>query len=261
MDTLTKPRLTVFQLIDAERNDALREHRFYVEQAMHRLLAQFGDISAEAERVEMECWEAAYRHSSSDEYDDGMAYEAARDHGIEFHQLLIDMHDRTRLSVVAGMYHHWDKRFRRFLIREMRWSGLVLGTNTKQAIWRFDSGKLEQLLIAFGLDIRTFPQFDRLDAMRLVVNVYKHGEGPAFIKLRQSYPEFVRVLDVGGRDFSDDTDMVVTDDHIKEFSSAIEAFWMALPECLTVDDGPISGIPNEFCKAFDNDLKEAETKR
>src|SRR3546814_13054565 len=38
----------------------------------------------------------------------------------EFHRLLTDMRDRTRLSVVAGMFHEWDKQLRDWLVREIQ---------------------------------------------------------------------------------------------------------------------------------------------
>lgn len=55
-----------------------------------------------------------------------------------------------------------------------------------------DSTKLEQLLWALGLDVRRLSSFPRMDAMRLVVNVFKHGEGQPLDDLRQNYPEFLQ---------------------------------------------------------------------
>lgn len=50
---------------------------------------------------------------------------------------------------------------------------------------------LDRFLLTLGLDVSAFPGFDQLNAMRLVVNVYRHGEGKSLDDLRPIYPEFV----------------------------------------------------------------------
>jgi hypothetical protein len=243
----------VFQLMDAEREDAVVEHRFYVEQAKKRLLSQFDNISAEADQAEHEYWEEGGRSFNPDLNDGGSLAEGARDHGIAFYQLLSEMGDRTRLSVVAGMYHHWDKRFRRFLAREMRWCGLVIGEHTRRALWKLDNAKLEKLLLALGLDIRAFPLFDQLNAMRLVVNVFKHGEGKSLDDLRQLYPKYVPLVGPFAPIYVDDEDMVVTGTDLEGFAEAIEAFWRALPSVLLIDDSIDLDVPDEIARAHRKD--------
>lgn len=241
-----------YHLIDSERGLRISEHRFYVEQAKGRILSQFANIEVEAEQEEAQHWECSGQSFDSEWHDPCDLAEAARDHGVEFYQLLSDMHDRTRLSVVAGMYHHWDKTFRRFLVREFRWTRLVIGNHTRRALWRLDSTELEQLLRVLGLDLRQLPTFPRLDAMRLVVNVFKHGEGPSLDELRQSYPEFLHE-NSHDRDFYDDTDLTVSDAHIEEFSSAIESFWRDIPSSPIFDAEADIDVPLKFAKAWNKD--------
>lgn len=246
---------TAFQLTEPEREDAIAEHRFYVEQAKTRLLSTFNNISAEADQAARDHWEASGRTFHPDYSDEGDLAEAAENHGIAFYQLLAEMHERTRLSVVAGMYHHWDKRFRRFLAREMRWPGLVPGEHTRRALWRIDSAKLEEFLRGLGLDIRTFPCFDRLDAMRLVVNVFKHGEGKSLDDLRRLYPEFVPLAGPVATQCLDDTDMVINDKHVGEFADAVEVFWRVLPAELVFDAGTDLYVPDEIAKGYRKDME------
>ncbi|MHA6203512.1 hypothetical protein ACXU4B_03695 [Dyella soli] len=243
---------TAFQLADFERESLIAEHRFYVEQARTRLLSQFANIEAEAELAEQEHWDRSGESFDPERHDPGDLAEAARDHGVQFYQLLGDMHDRTRLSVVAGMYHHWDKSFRRFLIRELRWPRLVIGDHTRRTLWKLDSIKLELFLRALGLDVRKFASFPRLDAMRLVVNVFKHGEGPSLDDLRQNYPEFLRKQTYAWG-FSDDTDMLVSDEQVDTFAAAIETFWQELPSELTFEEDSELDVPKDFEKAWHKD--------
>lgn len=72
------------------------------------------------------------------------------------------------------------------------------------------------------------------------------------IGLRQHYPEFLRkhTYDWG---FSDDTDMLVTDEHIGTFAAAIESFWRELPPELTFDEDSELDVPRDFEKAWHKD--------
>ena len=47
------------------------------------------------------------------------------------------------------------------------------------------------LLNDFGWDCRSLPSFSKIDACRLVVNVYKHGKGPSLEDLAKRYPEYL----------------------------------------------------------------------
>jgi hypothetical protein len=244
---------TAYQLMESERELRISEHRFYVEEAKSRLLSQFANIEAEADQAEKEHWKRSGEFFNPEWHDPGDLAEAARDHGIEFYQLLNDMHHRTQLSVVAGMYHHWDKTLRRFLVREFKWPRLVIGDQTRRALWKLDSAKLERLLKALGLDLSLFSCYPRMNAMRLVVNVFKHGEGKSLDDLRVLYPEFLR--DSSRRwGIFDDTDMVVSNTHIEEFAAAIESFWRALPPEIIFEEDVVLDVPDDFEKAWKKDL-------
>ncbi|MGV8960728.1 MAG: hypothetical protein ACOH1V_10105 [Stenotrophomonas sp.] len=167
---------SVFQLMDGHRKVLTEEHCFYVEEAKKRLLSQFDNISEEAEQAQEQHWNNPVRDFDPDFHDMGDVAQDALDHGVQFFQLLSEMRDRTRFSVIAGMYHHWDKAWRKFLAHELRWT-IVIGEHTRRAIFSLDAKDLDKLLLALGLEVRSFPDFERLDAMRLIVNVYKHAEG------------------------------------------------------------------------------------
>jgi len=251
---MTSKMRSAFVLDDPVRHTLIAGHRFYVHQAKERLLSTFGNISAEADAAADAHWEASGRNFHPDIHDEADQAEDAQNHGIMFYELLSDMHERTRLSIVAGMFHHWDKSWRRFLVEQLRFPGLVLGVHTRRAMWTMDSSQLEHLLEALGLKISTFPGYARLDAMRLVVNVFKHGEGKSMDDLRLAYPEFVPVVDGWVRAFPDDTSMRVTDTHLDEFAEAIESFWLNVPRELNFDANVPLKLPKDLARARKKDL-------
>ena len=109
-----------FQMWGPFRKQLVKAHTFYVEQAKKRLLTRFENIEEEAQ-AEMDTWLQETSHLFDPErHDPSDFYEQANDVGIEFYELLTEMRDRTRLSVIAGMYHEWDKQLRDWLWREIR---------------------------------------------------------------------------------------------------------------------------------------------
>lgn len=110
----------LFQMWGPFRQSLIAGHLFYVEQARKRLLSQFEDIEVEADKAAEDWLQRSSGRFDPDRHDPGDFYEAANDAGIEFYTLLSDMRDQTRLSVVAGMFHEWDKQLRDWLVREIQ---------------------------------------------------------------------------------------------------------------------------------------------
>ena len=251
--------LLAFQMWEPMRQDWMAEHRFYVEQARKRLLSQFENLEAEADKAAEEHLEQISQFFDPDAHDEGDLYESANDKGIEFYQLLSDMQERTRLSVIAGMYHEWDKKLREWLAKELRsWHR---GKNVVKSIWKADVSSVFELLFVFNFDAKVITGYERLDAMRLIVNVFKHGDGPSLDELKEKYSEFVPDP-LGGdgeyrSNYLDHTNLKVTDEHLEEFSSAILDFWQAIPKELWIRQEEVE-VPRWFEKAYLKDKAEHE---
>lgn len=242
----------LFQMWGPFRQSLIEGHLFYVEQARKRLLSQFDDISAEADKAAEEWLERNSRLFDPDRHDPGDFDDAAYNHSIEFYGLLTDMRDQTRLSVVAGMFHEWDKQLRDWLVREIgHWH---LGDSTALKVWSADFGQIADLLESLGWKIRNASYFRKLDACRLVVNVYKHGEGKSLDELKQSYTEYLSDPFSGdGGAFSDMkyrdyTHLRVNDDQFQAFADAIVAFWNDVPE--NIFESMVTDVPDWFGKAI-----------
>jgi hypothetical protein len=49
-----------------------------------------------------------------------------------------------------------------------------------------------QYFSQFGWDVQALPFYPKLDALQLIVNVYKHGNGRSLTKLRNDYSQYLR---------------------------------------------------------------------
>jgi hypothetical protein len=250
----------LFHMWEPFRQSLVDGHLFYVDQARKRLLSQFDDIEAEADRAAEEWLEQSSRRFDPDRHDPGEFYEAANNAGIEFYQLLSDMREQTRLSVVGGMFHEWDKHLRDWLAREIQhWHR---GDNAILKVWSADFGQIADLLESFGWNVRGADYFRTLDACRLVVNVYKHGEGKSLDELRNRFPEYLYDPFSGsGGAFSDTkyrdhTHLKVSDNQFQAFSDAILAFWRDVPE--KVLEPQVTDVPDWFGKAIMKDSADPQ---
>lgn len=224
----------LFHMWEAHRKSLIAGHLFYVEQARKRLLSQFNDIESEADKAAEEWLERSNAWFDPDRHDPGDFYERANDVGIEFYQLLSGMRDQTWLSVVAGIFHEWDKQLRGWLVREIEhWHR---GENFPRKIWAADFVQIGEFLDCLGWAFSSTDYFRKLDACRLVVNVYKHGDGKSLDDLKERYPEYLdgRVNEHGfailNKDFRDHTHLKISEVQFQRFSDAIVEFWKGVPE-------------------------------
>ncbi|RUW49466.1 hypothetical protein EOA32_22420 [Mesorhizobium sp. M1A.F.Ca.ET.072.01.1.1] len=246
----------LFQMWSFHRQTLIKGHQFYVDQARKRVLSQFDNIEEEAEKAAADWLEQNSNRFDPDRHDPSDFYEAAHEASIEFYELLSDMRDQTWLSVVAGMFHQWDKRLREWLVQEIRhWH---CGETVIAKVWGADFGKIADLLESLGWEIRSTAYFKALDALRLVVNVYKHGDGNSLNELKKTYPEYLEDRLVGSGlpgtlDLLDHTNLRVSDDQFQAFADAIIAFWRDVPD--NVSGNEIAKVPDWFEKAILSDRK------
>ena len=245
----------LFQMWGSFRWSLIAGHLFYVEQSHKRLLSQFEDIEAESDKAAEDWLQRRSGNFDPDRHDPGDFYEAAHEAGIEFYGLLSDMRDQTRLSVVAGMFHEWDKQLRDWLVREIQhWHR---GDAAALKVWSANSVQIGDLLESVGWSVCSADYFRTLDACRLVVNVYKHGKGNSLDDLKQKYPEYLHdpFSGLGGTfsdvEYRDHTHLKVNDDQFQAFSDAIVAFWQAVPE--NIFDSNVDEVPDWFDKAIQKD--------
>lgn len=250
----------LFQMWGPFRQRLIAGHVFYIEQARKRLLSQFEDIQAEADKAADDWLQQSSGRFDPDRHDPGDFYDAANDAGIELYNLLSDMRDQTRLSIVAGMFHQWDKQLRDWLVREMHhWHR---GDTTAVKLWSADFPQIIELLEALGWPVSRTPYFQSLDACRLVVNVYKHGSGKSLEDLKAKYPEYLHdpFSGSGGElssvEYRDHSNLIVSDEQFRAFSDAIVSFWQEVPE--NVYESKVKEVPDWFGKAI---LKDCTGRR
>lgn len=245
----------LFQMWGPFREHLIASHEFYVSEARDRLLAQFTEETMEADADRFaETWLAKMAGRFDPERDDpGAYYEEAHDESISFYQRLAALRDTTRLSVIAGMYHEWEKQLRDWVARELR--RVVDGPHLRGAIWQQKIDDLFDFLESWGWPVKSRPYYADLRTCHLVVNVYKHGSGKSLDELKRLAP------DLAGRKpwtpdilvpVLDHTNLSVGDAELDRFASAITEFWRDVPE--NTFQSQIANEPAWVAKALGKDV-------
>lgn len=236
----------MFEMWGPFRQHLIDNHCFYLKEAKSRLLSRFENIEDEATKAAEDCLERSQHSFDPERHDPSDFYDRAFDVGFELYELLSDMRERTRLSVVAGMYHEFDKQLRSWLAKEItHWHS---EEHLSKSIWKVDIVRLFDLLSSIGCDVKGQQFFQYLDACRLVVNVYKHGKGTSFDELKQKYPQYLSDVSMVGYDYRNHNDLKITDIQLEEISNAIISFWQAIPE--SVLNTQLVNPPQWFIDAY-----------
>ncbi|WP_051153599.1 hypothetical protein [Litoreibacter arenae] len=243
--------LSAFQVPDYLRRRWVEEATFFYDQANKRLLSQFADsvLKTDADEHAQLIYAKMGQRFDPELHDPGSDAEDAYHEGVELYRLLSEMKDDVRLSMIATMFHNWEKELREWLMHEVRhWHP---GDAVKDAIWSVTLDEIYNLLKVTGyFDVRGQIFYSSLDSLRLVVNVFKHGDGQSLKQLDSKFPRFTARSHQGF--YSSNLrmrilrheHMVVTDADFLEFSQALILFWEGLPDNIMVSE--LKSLPKWF---------------
>ena len=250
----------IFQMWGSFRQHLIAEHRFYVDQAKHRVLFVLSD--ADLDQAQSEFADEYLKKSGKcfdPDSDPADYYEAAYHHAIDSTLMLTELRLHTLLSVTAGMYHLWEKRLRAWVQKELNHN--FGGEKLSEQIWKVDMSRVIELLGACGWTSLPLA-YEKIRQCALIVNVFKHGNGRSLKELKAKYPEFLDDSGLIQTQFPDAWESLsITDNHLDDFADAIEEFWQAVPENLTCADAKNSMVPAPQC--FEDAIKadkKTETK-
>lgn len=235
----------------------LEPHDFYVSQAKHRLLSQFNDISREADEVEEQHYEKLGQSFDPDRDDPADSCEAAYQEGIAHYLALDEMRNTVTLALTAGMFHQLDKALREKMAQDFgNWQPSAIDL----LIWSMDFPSLIDLLEWIGIEIKSKPFYEKIEACQLLVNVYKHGKGRSHAELAGKYPQYYaqHTQGTGGKkSLPRPEQLKVSEAQFDDIADAIKEFWLNMPEFR--DESHLGTKPEWFdekLKLFDKRLNK-----
>lgn len=203
----------------------------YVEAVRARLLPAIStpdpSIREQVEDAYMAVISATSDHDG--EPDVSMAYSAAQDVEEEAADDHLFVYEQVLGLAIAGLFHVWERAMRRVLIRAIRFQ---LPVPDRQTIERADTKQLLSALQATGMRLPSSSILERLNELRLIANVVKHGSGASLRELAEFYPERFDGMeaDIASPDF-----LSLTEEDLNTFGDAVATFWRTIPKT-----GPLS---------------------
>ena len=239
-----KPKPVFFQLWDSNRRYIIQEHKFYVTEGRKRLTDQFSDteqLQKDADAYRDTWLEEKNKSFNPDRDDEGSICDDAYHKGIQHYFALEELGNLARLALISGMFHRWEKFLREYLTSHDSVGCFPGRVKLLNAIRHSNFFEVLELFKGVGLFQNGCLIRDKLDTCRMVVNIYKHGSGKNEDDLKVKLPKLFKPD--SGKSFQL-YDLYVENEHIVEFSNAIEEFWNSVPE--SIGDNEIQPVPKWF---------------
>lgn len=200
-----------------------------------KFLPIFNDIEKEAEKIGNDF----YNGYQGPDDDAASIAEKALDISIEYYSYLkLGLYILTA-TWHATLYHLWEQQLRLFLFKE---TSHIKHLEFKKFCTRLE--EIKKTLSAHKINIESFSCWSKIEELRLLCNVIKHGPGDSLEKLRKLNPSVIRkeplLLKFGKED---DTDYVeiykttllnetlnINETTLQQYKEALLLFWDEISE-------------------------------
>lgn len=151
------------------------------------------------------------------------------DEGVEWFETLSAMKYRTLGMWISCMCQVWEQQLFSFIMHEAQMEGVEYYKKEVVRGFSFTS----EVLIEHGINYKDVNN-KKIEEMRLLVNVLKHGEGGSEVKLREMRPDFFErygsdVLANTHSTLLEET-LQVKENDFKDYYTSLMDFWDNFPE-------------------------------
>lgn len=208
---------------------ALNELQAYVEGFHGRLIPTFDNIEEEAEKASQEIWEGA-ESASFNGYGDsyGDLSSDAFEVGLKVYENLSFVREQLIQLSVAGLYHLWERAIKQFIIKELK--HYQYEDSVFKVVEKATFEDLVDILQQFTYDITVTTYYQKLNELRLVANVVKHGKGKSLEQLAQLAPHLFENPTISLIGISNNENLNLMSSDFMAYSNAIQEFWTSFPE-------------------------------
>lgn len=230
-------------LPDHMRESLKKPIKAYVSTYYNKLSVVFEGIDAEAEQVAEEEFERLGTYFNPDRHDPADFAERAWEYGIEYAMSMNLMRYNVQLMSISTLYQFWEQQVRSFLFEELTRDHtfkIIKGKN-KGNILTFKEfctkgfDEIKEIFQACGRNLESFNSYAKINELRLLANVIKHGDGPSATQLKIVRPDiFNSRIGFNKMDLYKTTlnevVLEIGNDELRTYGNAILEFWDEIPE-------------------------------
>ena len=181
-------RGTYLNLCDGQRELFKENINNIRELFFERIYPTFENSAQEAEVYQVELWNSLMEQSCDGDTDPSDFVEDIREAAFYKYEILSLMHYRTICMWVACMYQVWVQQLYAFVIQEERINFNSFNCNKGNDEFKY----VRKVFERHNQPLDKMSCWAKLDELRLLVNVIKHGEGKSEEDLRKVRPEYFK---------------------------------------------------------------------
>lgn len=205
-----------------------------------RMAPAFANIEDEAKEYEQKLWRENLERLSPEEQleaESSMESLAESIHmiAVERYQFLSLMRYRTLSLWISMLSQIWEQQNLTFLRNELDQERLKLFMSRGREITGWGFKEIVEIYAGFGVELDNLTVWEKIEEMRLLVNVIKHAEGNSADRLRVLRPDFFDAdgwgdaLELYKTSLNEEALNIKSQDFVDYYDSLVQ-FWNELPE-------------------------------
>jgi hypothetical protein len=224
------PKKSQLYLHDELRNYLKTEIESFQKFYNERLFPNFDEIEKEAEE-QSETFFQKGMESHGSEIDPASLADSALEEGFYRYQELSLIKYEFTASAISTAFMLWEQQTRRFLFKEMRHCFEI-----KMEEFCTNFGEIKEVFKYHVVELEALDCWEKINELKLLYNVIKHGDGPSAKKLRRLHKDLFndRYAKI---DFSSNIESTllsevlnINQDLFNEYCEVLKQFWDLLPE-------------------------------
>lgn len=207
-----------------------------------RIIPIFSSLEEESQTIADEKYDALGRYFNPERDDPADYAEMAWEAGLEHYESMSLMQYNMRLMWISTLYQFWEQQVRKFVFEEVTRTHKFIDKKGNDVDFAgFCTRGIDDIkdeFNEFGQDLEKLKSWPKIEELRLLANVIKHGEGWSATKLKQLRPDYfdagiisADLLDLYKTTLGERV-LNIDDREYKIYCDAIIQFWDELPDVL-----------------------------
>jgi len=169
------------------KNQMKNPIEFFAEIYTKRIKHLFTEIEQESKAIANKRYHELGKSFHPDFQDATDLAEAALEAGVEHYEGLALMQYNTKLMWISTLYQFWEQQVRKFVFVEVNRTHRFIKKGNEIVFKDFCArgiDDIKEVFKVFNQDLEKLSSWDKLNELRLLANVIKHGDGRSATQLK-----------------------------------------------------------------------------
>lgn len=227
-------------LYDSLRREFQKPIELFRDTYLNKINPIFNNIEEEANDMAEKRFQELGESFNPDYHDPADFAEDAWEAGLEYYEGMALMKYNMKLMWISTLYQFWEQQVRKFIYEEVTSTHIFIDKKGNEVSFKDFCVKgiegIKEEFLGFNQDLEKLKCWTKINELRLLVNVIKHGDGWSATRLKELRPGFFKT-DFLNYDLLDlykttlnELVLNVGDNEFRGYCEALIEFWDELPE-------------------------------